>query len=480
MSADVLILAISGGCAILGGSLIVLLSPRRLTTLLAGLALGLLGLQQLGLAKAIHAISWTKEDYWFDLSLVWALPVSLAWLLLSMTLARGRSTISRRGWRLYVVGQALASLAAVVLIQKVPALGQSALEQGGSAPRLRSFGLWISGSLFVNLTLLTANFEATYLALSAAGRRHFRPGLYGILLCAGIFGYMIVSAMLLRRLPIWQLAVGSIPVAGLSFLLVLSLVRHRAAEDMIVETVRPPHKTASVVLAGILSAILVLFEIVSRLTGYTLSRTAWILSLCGVVLALTVMVISNRAQRLVLHALDPYLYRLRFDEETIAVKLATHLDSARTPEELFGLIPSSAAAVAGVKPVTLFARRGPDGAYDAVGSTIEPKPVATVAPEEPLARELLRQGRSVRLRGRTDDLEYIPIYVENARQIQACEANCAVPLVWGGRLLGFLMCGLPRMGRENVLETISLLEIIARQCAARMALLLDRGALRAT
>jgi len=45
------------------------------------------------------------------------------------------------------------------------------------------------------------------------------------------------------------------------------------------------------------------------------------------------------------------------------------------------------------------------------------------------------------LRGRPDDLEYIPIYVENAAQLEACDAVCAAPLLVDEEMAGFLLCG---------------------------------------
>jgi hypothetical protein len=61
--------------------------------------------------------------------------------------------------------------------------------------------------------------------------------------------------------------------------------------------------------------------------------------------------------------------------------------------------------------------------------------------EAPLAIELRRAGRAIRLRGRPDDLEYIPIYVENAAQLEACDAVCAAPLLVAEEMAGFLLCG---------------------------------------
>jgi hypothetical protein len=92
-----------------------------------------------------------------------------------------------------------------------------------------------------------------------------------------------------------------------------------------------------------------------------------------------------------------------------------------------------------------------------------------------LTRELKESRHAIHLRGRADDLGLIPIYVENAKQIAACEAACAVPLSHKGALLGFLLCGDPAYGREKLAGTLLLLEVVARMVTTRLTSL-ERGA----
>src|SRR5258705_6909961 len=106
--------------------------------------------------------------------------------------------------------------------------------------------------------------------------------------------------------------------------------------------------------------------------------------------------------------------------------------------------------------------------WEVVGSTLQPVPAERVAREEPLARELRASRHAVHLRGRPDDLGLIPIYVENAKQIAACEAACAVPLSDRGALMGFMLCGDPEYGREKLAGTLLLLEVVAQMVTTRL------------
>jgi hypothetical protein len=92
---------------------------------------------------------------------------------------------------------------------------------------------------------------------------------------------------------------------------------------------------------------------------------------------------------------------------------------------------------------------------------------------EPLAVELRRARRPIRLRGRADDLEFISIYVENGEQIEACAAACAIPLFGEEDLVGFLLCG-AGSGSEVRRESLALLHLASRRYAAHIERLVHR------
>jgi hypothetical protein len=97
-----------------------------------------------------------------------------------------------------------------------------------------------------------------------------------------------------------------------------------------------------------------------------------------------------------------------------------------------------------------------------------------VRPEDPLACELKRARRPLHLHGRADDLEYIPIYVENGPQLRACDAACAVPLLSDGELLGFLLCGRPIDPEESSIERLPVLEFLSQGLSPRLEVLILR------
>ena len=468
MNVMVPLLVASGALALLSGAVVLLWKPNRVVSLLAAASLLLLGLQQLGWARAIDAISWGERNSWLDLSLVFALPVSLAWLLLSVVLARETEPKQTRVWRLYISFQALLSLGAVAGLHWFSALGRFVVGGDGRAVPLTSFAVLLLGNLLLNATFLSANLESTYLGLSARWRRVFRPMLAALVLLCGLWIYLAMRSILTGRLSFPDVALTSIPVALLAAAVPVAFVRKRMAEASVTAHLKPFYETASFVVG--MAAIVLLFALVqiAHVTGWTVARAFWISTLCAALLGLGAVAMSRRFQGSLQRLLEPFLYTSRFDPEAVWTRLSHELDASSTRQDLCRMVPARTAEIAGIGPVTLFMASGGASDFEVVGSTLQPVPAERVAREEPLARELRASRHAIHLRGRADDLGLIPIYVENAKQIAACEAACAVPLNERGELLGFILCGDPDRGRETLAGTLLLLEVVAQMVTTRL------------
>ena len=464
----------SAALALASGTSILIWKPNRPVTLLAGASLLLLGIQQLGWARAIGAIPFPERAYWLDLSLICWLPVSLSWLFLSITLGRGRDSESGHGWRVFVAIQAVLSIAMIAALHWTTPLERPVLSADtGQAVPITTFGVAVLAMLLLNVSLMSANFESTYVALSARWRRVFSPAVLGIIFLFAWCLVFISSSILLGRISLWDVAKSSIAFAFLSVVMPLSLVRRRGVEATVTAELRPFYETLSFAL-GIGSLILCVAIVqISELTSWSVARTGWMVILCVSVLGVGALTISGKFQLTLRRLLEPYLYTSRFDPEVVWSRLSHDLDATVTRQDLCRLIPGRAADITGVGPVTLFLRNGASE-YAIAASTIDPLPMERVGSDEPLTRELQASRHAIHLRGRADDLGLIPIYVENAKQIAACEAACAVPLSHRGELVGFLLCGDPEYGREKLAGTLLLLEVVAQMVTTRLTSI-ERG-----
>ena len=94
MTFEISLLLTSGAVAILAGVLVLTLGSSRPASLLSGFALVLLGLNQLGWARAAYTVVWEGRNQWFELSLGFSMALTLA----PFCVAISENEIVRRTW----------------------------------------------------------------------------------------------------------------------------------------------------------------------------------------------------------------------------------------------------------------------------------------------------------------------------------------------------------------------------------------------
>ncbi len=465
MTLDALLLLAGGILAILGGGAVLLLGRERYTSLVAAMALVSLGLLQFGWARTLYDPF--QSELWFELSLAFALPVSLLWVLLSRTLCRPAAARPSLFWRVYMGLQALAAVAALLFVGLTPTWVSTGVEKGIVLFPLRHASIIMVVGILLNLSLAAASFESTYLSLPPEPRRAFRPGLLGILIAAAYYGYSTIASLYNGAINSTDIGIGWAPVAALALLLPFSVLGGRLTEINVRRRVHPLTETASLGLSAGVIILAVALLWVTRATGWSIARGVWVLSACAVALGIAALAFSNRVHRRAQRVLDPILSRRAMNRREIAHRVAQAAGSAVTMPDLCRIIPHSVREVVGTDPVTLFLAEPGDSRYIVVASTLEPAPTVAVLASEPLATELDRTRRAIHLRGRRDDLEYIPIYVENSAQITACAALCAAPILRGDELHGILLCGARGSEQEAEGRLLPILDLICRRFSAR-------------
>lgn len=465
MTLDVLLLVSGGILAILGGGFVLLLSPARYPSFLAAVALVSLGLLQFGWGRAIYDVGGGQT--WFELSLAFALPVSLAWVLLSRTLCLGPQSGVGTIWKVYILGQALCGAGAMLFACLTPTWVSISYLKGNVIFPLRLGTSAMLVLVLLNLILAMASFESTYLSLPRKSHRAFRPVLLAILIATAYFGYFGVTGLSSRHLASSDITLGWVPVSALAFALPFSLIRGKLVEVRVLREGRPLFKTTSVAISiGIIAALMTLLWL-THATGWSVARGLWVLLAVGAALGIAALAISNRVNRRVQRLFDPYFYRRTIDHREVSELVATAVGQTHSVVELCRIIPANVRELVGTSPVTLFVADASSPRFVVAASTLDPPPSIFVLGSEPLVSELNRTRRAIHLRGRPDDLEYIPIYVENAAQITACAALCAAPILRSEELFGFLLCGGQASGRGADRPLLPMLDVLCRRYATR-------------
>lgn len=428
----------------ISAAIVLTIRSTRGTAAIAALALGLLGLLQFGFARAVSAIGEHGPNIWFDLSLAFGIPVSLTWLLLSLTLGRTSGTAVGRPWRAYVIAQSLFAIYATSRIVLRWGIAPSGPE-GSFA--MDATGKWVLIAILCNLIVLVANFESTHLALSPRARRIFRPALLGMYLCTCYFVYVLASSVIFGRVAVSDLSLGVFPIVALAAIVPVALAQRRMAAIQVRPMGGPLVGTVTVlVAAGALLAIFLVVRI-SAAAGWSMARALWALFGIVVALLLVALSVSNRLRRRFQQTLDPLLFRSAGADLERCRDVAGDLVTATTLEEFASTAPCAVRVAAGVEPVTLFLVEADRQVYRASGSTLLRVPSIELREEDALVRMIRRASRGIALRSRPDDLEMIPVYVESGSVLAECGATWAVPL-WGEQdFLGFLLCGDPESGQ---------------------------------
>lgn len=465
MTMDFLFLGAGGLIALIAAGVVAILSPGGFVALVAAAALASLGLLEFSFARAILDLGATGRTGWFVNSLALSLPVSALWVLLSVMLGRTRGSRGIGAWGFYILLQAVLSAGAGAYALLWPA---APLEAPGTGIfHLRGVEWGILAAILLNLILMAAKFEATHLSLPPRRRETFRPALLGVLGCSGLVSYLIFSMLATGRVDVGDVGASAAPASLLSFLLALSLIRGRIGEAHPPEDRLPATATTSLLLAvGYVAWTAVLLWL-THAAGLGLAEGLLWITIGGATAAVAALAISNRLRRKLDLFLDPVWFEPRATRRHSAGRLQHPLADARTLPELCRLVPENARSVAEVDPVTLFLADPSERCFRVFGSTIDPQPAVMIPDREPLPTELRRARRPIRLTGRSDDLEYVGIYVENSAQIAACSAVCAIPILGDEGLLGFLLCG-ARGGRQVHGEELVLLNLASRDYAEQI------------
>ena len=470
---DLLLLGAGGLIALIAAGLVAILSPGGAVSLVAAAALAAVGILQFAFAQAVFDLATTGRAERFGIALALTLPVSTLWVLLSVMLGRTKAHHGVGAWRYYLLLQTALSAAAVVYALMGPPVPPE--PPGARAFHLRGLQWAIVAVVLLNLILLAAKFEATHLSLRPKRRETFRPALLGVLGCTGLLCYLIFSMLATGRAEVADMGTSALPAGLLSMLLPFALIRGRIGEAYAPEDRMPATATTSLLLAGGYVAWTAILLWLTRSAGMNLGQGLLWISVGGITAAVLALAVSNRLRRKLELFLDPVWFEPRATRRLGKGGAATVLEEARSLEDLFRLIPENARSVAGVEPITLFLADPAERCFRAMGSTITPLPGVMIPEKEPLPIELRRARRPIRFTGRSDDLEYVGIYVENAEQIAACGAVCAIPILGDEGLIGFLLCGARRGARRPRGEDLVLLNIASREYAEHLERL-QRGA----
>lgn len=399
---------------------------------------------------------------------------SWLWLSLSVVLARPDPWHQVRNSSAYLT---IALLGCLLMFAAAgtPWIIKDVDGTGGSAViTLGAMGKIYLMYLVVVMVAVLMNFERMLRIASATAQRRLRPMFVAFLI--GILSDLLVvsGGLLYNGLKVEWLVISAIPMFVAGTVTAMALARRRLS-DMSVPVARPViyYSSVSLTLAGAFLLTMAVLSKVLPVLSPEWKRSvslAFYLLVGGGGLLLT---LSPRANRAVKRFIDRNFYANRYDYRREWERVSGAIIPTSRPEDVCRQIEALVCAVFDAERAAIYLRDdrtpaapGQPGKFRRVygPATL----AAVIEPGNPLVVELERLAFPIAFDDLAQDLDLIPIAVENRPIIQAMDAAVCAPLCAGETLVGLLWLSAKRSDEDYTHEDVEFLGAMARQLAAAL------------
>ena len=444
---------------------------RFVTTLLFSSAFLTLAALQAGTIGILHAGSPFAARTWATYLAGVSALASWLWLALSLVLARPDPWIQIRQSGPYLL-LALIGCAAMFVVAGTPYVVREVTGAGGqSVVVLGPMGKLYLMYLVVVMVAVVMNFERMLRMAPAEPQRRLRA-MFMAFLIGILTNLMVVSGGLLSGgVRVSWLVASAAPMFVSGTVTALALARRRLS-DMSVPVARPViyYSSVSLTLAGaFLLTMAVMAKVLPVLSPEWkrgVSVTFYLLVGGGGLLLL----LSPRITRTVKRFIDRNFYANRYDYRREWERVSAAITPTARPEDLCrqieilvgSLFDAERIAIylleegPGVQPGTFRRAYGPPALPDRLSAG------------NPLVRALDQQRAPLLLRELAQDLDLMPIVVENREAIAALAAAVCAPLPVGEMLVGMLWVAEKRTDEDFTYEDVEFLGAMSRQLAAAL------------
>lgn len=392
---------------------------------------------------------------------------SWLWLSLSVVLARPDPWRQVRNAGAYLT-LALVGCLAMFGLAGTPWIVSSVDGAGGDALiRFGSLGkIYLMYLVFV-MVLALMNFERMLRMAPASEQGRLRPMFVAFLI--GILATLLVvsGGLLYSGLRVYWMAMNSVPLFVAGTVAAMSLAR-RQLSDMSVPVARPViyYSSVSLTLAGAFLLVMALLSKVLPVLSPEWKQAvgvAFYLIAGGGGLVLT---LSPRASRAVKRFVDRNFYANRHDYRREWERVSDAIVPTARPEDVCRQIESLVCAVFDAERAAIYLRDERDGPFRRVHGAGTLPPV--LDPANPAVVEVGRTREPLVFRGLEQDLDLIPVLVENRTLIEGMRAAVCAPLDVGDRMVGLLWLAEKRSDEHYSHEDAEFLGAMCRQLAAAL------------
>ena len=442
-----------------------------LTTLVFASAFLTLAALQAGTIGILHASSPTAARVWATYLAGVSALASWLWLALSLILARTDpwGQIRRAGAYLLL---ALIGCAALFVAAGTPyVVRQVAGAANDPVIVLGPMGKLYLMYLVVVMVAVVMNFERMLRVAPSAPQRRLRS-MFMAFLIGILANLMVVSGGLLSGgIRVAWLVASAVPMFVAGTVTALALARRRLS-DMSVPVARPViyYSSVSLTLAG---AFLLTMAVMAKVLPVL--SPEWKRGVSAVFYVLVgggslLLLLNPRVSRAVKRFIDRNFYANRYDYRREWERVTAAITPTARPEDLCRQIEALIAGTFDAERIAIYLldETGDPAAAPLVRIYGPPALPDRLSRENPLVRELEQQRSPLLLRELVQDLDLLPVVVENRELIQALPAAVCAPLSVGELLIGALWVAEKRTDEEYSYEDVEFLGAVARQIAAAL------------
>jgi putative PEP-CTERM system histidine kinase len=436
-----------------------------LTTLLFASAFLCMAGFQAGTLGILQAPSPTAARAWAAYLAGASALASWLWLSLSVVLARPDPWRQIRNAAAYLA-LALAGCIAMFVAAGSPLIVRDVQGSGGEA--LIVFGTMGKVYLMYLVVVMVAvlmNLERMLRTAPASGQRRLRPMFVAFLV--GILALLLVvsGGLLYGGLRVSWLVASAVPMFGAGVVIALALARRRLS-DMNVPLARPViyYSSVSLTLAG---AFLLTMAVLSKLVPVLSPEWKRAVSLGFYLLAGgggLLLTMSPGANRAVKRFIDRNFYANRYDYRREWERVSGAIRPTAHPDEVCRQMEQLLCGVFEAERAAIYLRDQRGGPLKRrIGP---PEMSAAIAADNRLVAELERLRTPIVFRELAQDLDRIPVAVENRSDIEALDAAVCAPLYAGDQLIGLIWLSEKRSDEDYSAEDVEFLGAMSRQLAA--------------
>ncbi len=320
--------------------------------------------------------------------------------------------------------------------------------------------------LLVGLVFIGYNLENTYRLAVGAARDRLRPVVFGLFGVLGFFTYVLTTGLLYSSVRLDNLIAATVPIGVASILTSYSFLRGTLTDASVPVSRNVVYSSFTAFVAALYVLAVGVAAQLASFTRWSPGQVVTVSFVFLVLLGAVTLGFSNRIQRRVRRFIDRNFYVNRYDYRTQWFRVTRSLDPSQGREGVLRSAASLLQEVLGAQQVSI-------GLTDRTSGFLLPRHGRGVGvedlwldPNSPLCHKLREERRSLLLDRQSDDLEYIPIYVENREWLENTASGTIAPLLAGQELLGVI--GLERDHPDDpfTFEDLSLLDSMSAHLAA--------------